>query len=63
MKLKLQVGIRDEERPDELPSVIGEVDVDLPKNVSTALAKSSRIASVIMRAANTIKQELERGRS
>jgi hypothetical protein len=63
MKLTLHARIANEKNPDELPLVIGEFQVDLPENISTAVAKSTRIASLIMNTANKIKQELEHGRS
>jgi hypothetical protein len=62
MKLTLHARIANEKNPDELPLVIGEFQVDLPENISTAVAKSTRIASLIMNTANKIKQELEHGR-
>jgi len=63
MKLTLRAKINNEEQPDELPIVIGEFQVGLPENISKAVTKSTRIASLVMEAANRIKEELERGRS
>jgi len=61
MKLTLQARVSDDKNADQ-PAIIGEVELDLPEKVSTVVAKSSRIASFILSAANRIKQELEHGR-
>jgi hypothetical protein len=63
MKLTLNAKISNEKKPDELPLVIGGIQLDLPDNISKAVAKSTRVASLVMEAAKRIKKELESGRS
>lgn len=63
MKLTLRASVSNEKEPDNLPLIIGQFQIDLPDKVSTAVAKSSHIASVIISAVNKIKEELQHGRS